>query len=150
MQHDSYSNGGRIPRPSLTIVLRANYGGVSFSIPRCFRGPITIWTTHGRIAFSPNLEKSTALLSDVDGVQVYFVGKRPLTGKWRRGEGSVAMEREEEPLDELSVDGIHSSVRINWVGEPEIPEMKPNGWEDVCFGAKRFFTIGRVRSTARL
>ncbi|KAI0246700.1 hypothetical protein BJV78DRAFT_1252305 [Lactifluus subvellereus] len=148
IQHDPYPSNGekRIPRPSLTILLRASYGGVSFSIPRCFRGPITILPSHwhGRISFSPDLERNTALLSDVNGTRVYFVGKRPLTGKWHSGEENGATEREEEPLDELSVGGIHTSVRINWVGELELPEMKPNGWEDFCFGARRFFTTGRV------
>ena len=145
MQHDPYpSNGERGPRPSLTIVLRASFGGISFSIPRCFRGPVTIWTTHGRIAFSPDLEKSMALLSDVNGVRVYFVGKRPLTGKWHSGEENNATGREEDSLDELSIGGMHTSVRMNWVGEPELPETKPNGWEDFCFGTVRFFTTGRV------
>jgi hypothetical protein len=145
MQHDPYSsNGERIPRPTLAIELRASYGEVSLSIPRCFRGPITIQSGHGRIAFSPDLERSMALHSDVNGTRVYFVGERPLTGKWRSGEESYEMEREEEPLDELSVGGSHTSVRINWVGEPEVPEMRPNGWDIFCLGAVRFFTTGRV------
>jgi len=143
--HDPYSNGEKRPRPSLTIALRASHGSISFSIPRCFRGPITIWSTHGRIAFSPDLERSTALLLDVNGGRVYFVGKRPLTGKWRSGEENDAKGREEDPLDELSVGGIHTSVRFNWVDEPEVvPETKPNRWEDVRFGAKRFLTTGRL------
>jgi len=143
--HDPYSsNGEKIPRPALAIELRASYGDVSFSIPRCFRGPITIWTGHGRIAFSPDLERNAALHSDVNGTRVYFVGERPLTGKWRSGEEIDAMEREEELLDELSVGGIHTSVRINWVGEPEVPEMRVDGWEGFCLGTMRFFTTGRV------
>ncbi|KAI0295355.1 hypothetical protein B0F90DRAFT_1751074 [Multifurca ochricompacta] len=133
------------PRPSLDIDLRANYGDISLSLPRCFRGPVTIHTTHERVMFSPALEECTAQLSDVHGVRVYFVGDRPNTGKWRSGEEeNYATDSPEEPLDELSINGRHTNVRIIWDGESELPEMKLNGWENFCYGAERFFTTGRV------
>ncbi len=121
---------------------------MSLSLPRCFRGPITIRSSHERVAFSPALEQRLAPISDVQGVREFFVGDRPRSGRWR---GDVGKEGEndageslEEPLDELSVGGRHTSVRINWDGEPELPQMKENGWEGFCLGTVRFFTSGRV------
>ena len=141
-------------RPSLDIKVQANYGDVSLSLPRCFRGPITIHSLHERIAFSqerivfsPALEECTAPLSDAQGVRVYFVGDRPRSGRWCGGNnagGAGAGESQEEPLDELSVGGWHTGVRICWDGEPELPRMKLNGWEHFCMGTTRFFTSGRV------
>ncbi|KAI9453382.1 hypothetical protein BJY52DRAFT_1189606 [Lactarius psammicola] len=81
--HDVFSDDESEHRPSFDINLRANYGDVSLSLPRCFRGPITILSSHERIAFSPAFEERTALLSDVQGVRVYFVGDRPHFGRWR-------------------------------------------------------------------
>ncbi len=91
-----------------------------------------------------------APLSEVQGVRVFFVGDRPLSGRWRgddnkEGEdGAGAVGSPEGPLDELSVGGWHMSVRIRWDGEPELPQMRQNGWEDFCMGSARFFTSGRV------
>jgi hypothetical protein len=127
--------------------LRAYYGGVSVSLPRCFRGPITISTGDERIAFSPELEEYLALVSDVPGIRVYFVGERPLSGKWGLNGDVEDVEGEtldEEPLDELFVGGKFSSVRINWDGEDEPDEMRPSGWQTFCGGAERFFTSGRL------
>ena len=127
--------------------MRAIYGDVSVSLPRCFRGPITISTGDDRIAFSPALEEYMSLISDVPGSRVYFVGPRPLTGKWGSG-GRGGVDKEGgssgETLDELSVGGGFSSVRINWDGEKDLPEMKPSGWHSFCGGTARFFTSGRV------
>ncbi|KAI9440692.1 hypothetical protein H4582DRAFT_1812036, partial [Lactarius indigo] len=137
-------------RPSLDIELWANYGDVSLSLPRCFRGPITIRSPHERIKFSSALERRVAPLSDAQGVRVYFVGDQPRSGRWR---GDVSEEGEkdaggslEEPLDELSVGGRHTSVRINWEGEPELPQMIQNGWKNFRSGNVRLFTSGRVKS----
>ncbi|KAH9039365.1 hypothetical protein EDB85DRAFT_1887530 [Lactarius pseudohatsudake] len=82
-------------RPSLDIELWANYGDVSISLPRCFRGPIMIRSHHERIAFSSELKKRTPKLSDVDGVRVYFVGDRPRSWRWRGGVGEEGRERRE-------------------------------------------------------
>ena len=64
--------------------MRADLGDVYVSLPHCFRGPITIRTGNDRIAFSPALKERTALVSDITGIQVYFVGDRPRShgGKW--------------------------------------------------------------------
>ena len=96
--------------PFLDMELRANFGDVYVSLPRCFRGPITIRTRGDRVSFSPALEESTALISDLSGVRVYFVGERPRSGKWGKSSSS---ETKEDLLDELSVEGRFTSVRIN-------------------------------------
>jgi len=146
--HDAFSVGESEDRPSLDIEVQANYGDVSLSLPRCFRGPIMIRSSHERIAFSPALEECTAPLSDVQGARrVYFVGNRPL---WWRGNDEEGEENAdvgrcpEEPLDELSVGGSHTSLRICWDGEPELPQIKLSGWEHFCMGTTRFFTSSRV------
>ena len=49
-----------------------------------------------------------SLISDIPGFLVYFVGERPLTGKWGSGGGGDGDEEGEfsgQPLDELSVGG---------------------------------------------
>jgi len=152
--HDTFSDGESEHRHVLNIELRANYGDVTLLLPRHFRGPVTIRSSHERVAFSPALEERMAPLSDVQGVRVYFVGDRPRSGKWR-GDGDDDDDKEseedtsvdgspEEPLDELSVGGWHTSVRIQCHGEPELPQMLQNGWENFCMGTVRFFTSGRV------
>jgi hypothetical protein len=150
-QHDpSSANKDSRARPALDLNVRADYGDISLSLPRCFRGPITISTGDDRIAFSPAFEECMSLLSDVPGFRVYFVGERPLKGKWGSECGGDADADEEdgespgEPLDELSVGGKFTSVRINWEGEKELPEMRPSGWQGFCGGTTRFFTSGRV------
>ena len=124
--------------------LRAYYGDISVSLPRCFRGPITIRTGDDRIALSPALEERTALISDIPGVRVFFVGDRPRSGKWGSVDDSDNVESLEDSLDELTVDGKYTSVRFNLDGEEEVPLMKPSGWQVFCGGAQRFFTSGRV------
>jgi hypothetical protein len=145
-QHDPTSKDGNSGgRPALDLNLRAYYGGVSVSLPRCFRGPIIIRTGDDRIAFSPAVEEHTALVSDIPGTRVYFVGERPLSGNWGLlGDNKGVKGETEEPLDELFVNGSFVSVRINWDGEAELPEMKPSGWQNFCGGTTRFFTSGRV------
>ena len=148
-QHDVFLESD--PRPSLDLDLWSTYGDISLSLPRCFRGPMKIHTSHDRISFSPAFQKRMALVSDVQGVRVYFVGDRPSSGKWRGAnkakegkEKVLASESPEEPLDGLVANGWHSSVRIRWDGEPELPYMNQDGWTSLCMGTGRFFTSGRV------
>jgi len=152
-QHDPSSpDGNSRARPALNVEMRANYGDVYVSLPRCFRGHITIRTGDDRIALSPALKGCTALLSDVPGVRVYFVGDRPRGGTRHGGmsrattsdnnKGKASLQ--DGPVDELSVSGKFTSVRINWDGEEEPPWMRPDGWMAFCSGADRFFTTGRV------
>ena len=114
---------------------------------------MTIHTSHDRIAFSPAFEERMALLSDIKGVRIYFVGDRPRSGTWRSGndaeeggEDAGVGGSPKEPLDELSVGGWHSSVRIRWDGETELRYMDRDGWVDFRMGTARFFTTGRVKS----
>ncbi|KAH9981973.1 hypothetical protein BJV74DRAFT_852878 [Russula compacta] len=143
--HDLSSlDGSSRARPRLDVQLYAKYGDISISLPPCFRGPITIRTGDDRIAFSPALEECTALLSDVPGVRVYFVGDRPRRGKWGTDNEDDEDEAVEEPLDELEACGKFTSVRLNMDGEDELPRMELDGWWTFCSGADRFFTTGRV------
>ena len=122
--------------------LRAYYGDISVSLPHCYRGPMTIRTGDDRIALSPALEERTALISDIPGVRVYFIGDRPRTGKWGASGNRGKLK---ELLDELTIDGKYTSVRINLDGEEEVLTMKrPSGWQVFCGGAERFFTSGRI------
>ncbi len=88
-----------------------------------------------------------ALLSDVPGIRVYFVGDRPISGKWGISgskDSDDEVEAPEERLDKLSIDGSRTSVRINWEGEKELPEMRPTGWQSLYSGTGRLFTTGRL------
>ena len=106
---------------------------------------MTIRTGDERISLSPALDEYASLISDVPGIRVYFVGARPCSGKWGNGgSGSDNGESVEDLLDELTVDGKFTSVRINWDGEDEVPTMMFSGWQAFCGGADRFFTTGRV------
>ncbi|KAF8475249.1 hypothetical protein DFH94DRAFT_760225 [Russula ochroleuca] len=142
--HDPFSPD-KSSRAFLDMELRANYKDIYISLPRCFRGPITIRTGDDRIAFSSAFEERMALISDVPGVRVYFVGNRPRGGKWGSGDSSGSGETVEDLLDEVTVDGRYTSVRINYDDDEEVPVMMPSGWQVFCGGAERFFTSGRVR-----
>ncbi|KAH9995067.1 hypothetical protein BJV77DRAFT_992325 [Russula vinacea] len=74
--------------------LRADHGDVYLSLPRCFRGPITIRTRDDRIAFSPAFGKRTALISDMDGdEEVPFMLPDPWKGFWSGAERFFATGR---------------------------------------------------------
>jgi hypothetical protein len=128
-QHDPSCRDANEPtaRPSLDINVRADHGDISLALPYCFRGPITINTTHERIIFSPGLKPFASQLSDVLGERVYFIGERPRKGEWRGGsedDRDVGMENTpEEAVDRLHVHGKHTTV---WIGR--IDEEKPGWW----------------------
>ena len=127
--------------------LRANYGDMHLSLPRCFRGPITIRTGDDRIAFSRAFQERTTFVSDIPGGRVYFVVDRPRSGKWGRGDDASGNdgERAEDLLDKLSLRGRYTSVRIKWDGEVEEPVVKPSSIGQMFYGgAERFFTTGRA------
>ena len=134
-QHDAFSTSESACRPSLDIKLHTDIGYVYLSLPRCFRGPITIQPSGCRenrenITLSPALEERAALLSDVNGSRVYFVGDRPRAWmSWcnddvKEGETATAGESRfpDEPLDTVNVVHWTSAVRIRWDGELE-PEF---------------------------
>ena len=90
------------------------------SLPCYFRGPITIRTGDDRIALSPALKEHTALISDVPGVRVYFVGDRPRVGKWGNdGDNSDnGGAVEDSSLHGLSVSGkvFDRANQLGWRG----------------------------------
>ena len=126
--------------------MSASNGEISLSLPRSFRGPVAILTTHDRVAFSPALEECAAVLADVPDVRVYFVGERARRGQWGREEEDDKEDEDdgpvEEPLDEILITGQHTSVWIDRVGEEE--EMKPagGGWRASWYDLGRLFTSG--------
>ena len=144
LQHDTLPGESTRTLPFLDMEMCANFGDVSVSLPRCFRGPITIRTRDDRIAFSPALKGCTALVSDIAGILVYFVGEGPRSGKWGEPGSSNNGETVEDSFDRLLIRGRFSSVRINWDGEEELPLIQRSSWQEFCGGAERFFTIGRV------
>ena len=74
------------------------------------------------------LEERAALLSDVKGSRVYFVGDRPRAWmEWRanndvQGERATAADGRfpDEPLDTVTVVHWTTAVRIRWDGELEL------------------------------
>ena len=127
--------------------MHANYGDVYVSLPHRFRGHITIRTSDERVAFSHALNESTALLSEVPGSRVYFVSDRARgggAGGTQQNDGGETPPVEDEPVDELSIGGKYTSVRINWDGEAEPRAMGLDGLMSFFSGADRFFSSGRM------
>jgi hypothetical protein len=149
-QHEPSSkdkNNGHA-RPTLDIELRAFYGDVSLSLPRSFRGPITIRTGDDRIAFSPAFAERVVLLSKVSlaGVRTYFVGDRPEGGKW--GYGDTSDKTDDNLLDSITVYGKYTCTRINLDGEELVPTMGLNVWKSFRSGVERYFSRTRTRLTS--
>ena len=127
-QHDAFSSSESGSRPSLDITAWAFVGGVYLSLPRCFRGLISIRHSREGITLSPALEQCTALLSDVKAARVYFVGDRPRDWlSWRDPDDNEGEEAtagaggfSDEPLDKITVSRWTSTVQIRWDGEPDL------------------------------
>ncbi|KAN0134722.1 hypothetical protein V8E53_007507 [Lactarius tabidus] len=119
--HDAFFASESERRPSLDIHIRA-HGGISLSLPCFFRGLITIRPSREAITLSPALEERAALLSDVTGARVYFVGNRPRSWMLSKEEAAAgAGSDSDEPLDRLSVGSWSSALQIYWDGEPGFP-----------------------------
>jgi hypothetical protein len=120
-QHDAFSASESERRPSLDIELMGHHG-FSLLLPRCFRGLVTIQPSPEYNPFSPALKERTALLSDVQGICVYFVGDRPRS--WMSWPMDDDDEGEEAALGtgrdaEESLDKLFVSAR-GWDFESEI------------------------------
>ncbi|KAI9511395.1 hypothetical protein F5148DRAFT_344641 [Russula earlei] len=144
----SCPDGSADRRPSLDIDLRADHGDVFVSLPHCFQGSITIRTGDERVALSPSFKKSAAPLLDVPGILQYFVGDL----ERGRGPGSSSGNKDgnddpEFPFDKLLISGKFTSVRINWEGEKDLPEIGLNPLLSVLSVADRFFTTGILIDT---
>jgi hypothetical protein len=100
------------PRPFLSIEVKAHNGSVTITIPRSFRGQLTLHTDNGRVLLSPALAPRAATLSTVNGTHTYFVGERPKSGKWHTG-GS----EDGEEVDGVIGSSKHGSVKVSYGDE---------------------------------
>ena len=102
------------PRPFLQIEARGHNGSVTISIPRCFRGQLTLHTHNGRVQLSSALTPRAAMLSGLNGSYTYFVGERPRDDKWRTG---TSGEGEGEDVDEVIGWSKNGSVKVSYDDE---------------------------------
>ena len=100
------------PRPSLQIEAKGHNGSISVSIPRSFRGQLTLHTHNGRVALSSTLAPRAAMLSGVNDTVTYFVGERPVEDKWRTGTGG-----EGEEVDEVIGWSKNGSIKVSYDDE---------------------------------
>jgi hypothetical protein len=100
------------PRPFFSIEVRAHNGSVTITIPRSFRGQLTLHTDNGRVHLSPALAPRAATLSTVNGTHTYFVGERPSNGKWHTG-GS----EDGEEVDGLIGSSKNGSLKVSYDDE---------------------------------
>ncbi len=100
------------PRPYLNIEVRAHNGAITVTIPRSFRGQLTLRTDNGRVHLSPTLSPRAASLSALNGTHTYFVGERPSDGKWHTGESEDGDE-----VDGLIASSKNGSIRVSYDDE---------------------------------
>jgi len=100
------------PRPFLQIEARGHNGSVTVSIPRTFRGQLTLHTHNGRVSLSSALAPRAAMLSGLNGSHTYFVGERPSDDKWRTGTSG-----EGEEVDEVIGWSKNGSVKVSYDDE---------------------------------
>ncbi|KAI0264638.1 hypothetical protein BC834DRAFT_247513 [Gloeopeniophorella convolvens] len=114
------------PRPFLSIDARSHNGSVMITIPRSFRGQLTLHTDNGRVHLSPALAPRAAQLSSANGTHTYFVGERPSCGQWRTSahgdgdevdeasgwtkNGGVAVSYDDESTDTRKMPGMLSTL----------------------------------------
>jgi hypothetical protein len=106
------------PYPFLSIDARARNGAVTITIPRSFRGQLTLHTDNGRVHLSSALAPRAAALSNLDGTHTFFVGERPSDGKWHTGPG-----RDGEEVDEVVGWSKNGSVKVSYDDE-DVSSMK--------------------------
>ncbi|KAA1473134.1 hypothetical protein DENSPDRAFT_839561 [Dentipellis sp. KUC8613] len=117
-------------RPLLSIVAKSPHSSVSLKLPRSFHGQLTIYTVHGRVKLSPDLERRITTLSEVDGTRVCFVGPRPRHWKTTMQlDGSdidpKKVTGDGEEVDEAYAGSTHSIVRV-WYEDEVDPERGPS------------------------
>ncbi|KAF8268540.1 hypothetical protein EI94DRAFT_1727505 [Lactarius quietus] len=100
------------PRPFLQIEARSHNGSVAISIPRSFRGQLTLCTHNGRVHLSSALAPRAAKLSGLKKSYTYFVGERPSDDKWRTGASG-----EGEEVDEAIGWSKNGSVKVSYDDE---------------------------------
>ncbi|KAI9432962.1 hypothetical protein H4582DRAFT_1820433, partial [Lactarius indigo] len=100
------------PRPFLQIEAKGHNGSVTISIPRSFRGQLTLHTDNGRVVLSSALAPRASMLSGLNGSHTYFVGERPDGDKWRTGTSG-----EGEEVDEVIGWSKNGSVKVSYDDE---------------------------------
>ncbi len=100
------------PRPFLQIEARGHNGAITVSIPRSFRGQLTLHTDNGRVLLSSALAPRASMLSGLNGSHTYFVGERPDGDKWRTGTSG-----EGEEVDEVISWSKNGSVKVSYDDE---------------------------------
>jgi hypothetical protein len=100
------------PRPFLNVEVGAHNGAITVTIPRSFRGQMTLQTKNGWVKLSPMLAPRAASLSVLDGTHTYFVGERPSCGKWHTGESEDGDE-----VDGLIASSKNGSIRVSYDDE---------------------------------
>ena len=100
------------PRPFLNIDVKAHNGSVAITIPRSFRGQLTLHSDNGRVHLSSALAPRAATLSSLNGTHTYFVGERPSGGMWHTG-GS----EDGEEVDGVVGSSKNGSVKVSYDDE---------------------------------
>ncbi|KAJ7050278.1 hypothetical protein C8F01DRAFT_1345446 [Mycena amicta] len=88
------------PCPPLSLSLHTTDGSISLTLPRTFRGPLTVRLARGyaRMRFSPAVSKATTVFSESsDGVRRCFVGDfagwdSEEEGKWTGDEATLSSD----------------------------------------------------------
>ena len=112
------------PRPFLQIEARGYNDSVTISIPRTFRGQLTLHTHHGRVLLSSALAPRAVMLSVLNRTHTYFVGERPSDNKWHTG-----MNGEGEEVDEVIGWTHNGDVKVSYDHDDDkdeyIPAVRP-------------------------
>ena len=82
------------------------------TIPRSFRGQLTLHSDNGHVALSSVLAPRAAMLSTVNGTHTYFVGERPNCGKWHTGGSGDG-----EEVDGVIGSSKNGSVKVSYDDE---------------------------------
>jgi hypothetical protein len=120
------------PRPFLSIDIRSHNGSIAVTIPRSFRGQLTLRTENGRVHLSSALAPCAATLSTLDGTHTIFVGERPSGGKWHTG-----TDKDGEEVDEVVGWSKNGSVKVSYDDE-DVSFIKGSGMLGSFFKAMGF------------
>ncbi|KAH9962164.1 hypothetical protein BC827DRAFT_1267153 [Russula dissimulans] len=100
------------PRPFFSIEARTLNGSVMLTVPRSFRGQLTLHTNSGRVHLSSALALHAATLSTLNGTHTYFVGERPRSGTWDDGTNGDG-----EPVDVVMGSTKNGTVKVTYDDE---------------------------------
>ncbi|KAI0249761.1 hypothetical protein BJV78DRAFT_639611 [Lactifluus subvellereus] len=102
------------PRPFLSIDVKSLNGAIMITIPRSFRGQLTLHTDNGSVHLSSTLAPRAATLSNLDGTRTFFVGERPSGGRWHTG-----ASKDGEEVDEVVGWAKNGSVKVSYDDEDQ-------------------------------